>query len=605
MKNSIGTRPWRDRFKGAAIALLTHRHLPWLAALLGVVLSLPALGVGLAMDDYYHRVVLLEVPGFRELLGPPGDMFRFFRGDPARTLREMDVGFFPWWTDPEIKGEFLQALTVLTHRLDYRLWPDSVVLMHLHSLSWYAMLVGATALLYRRIMGRTVPAGIAALLFAIDHAHGTPVGWIANRNSLVAATFGISAVIAHDAWRRGGNRGGLILGPALFAAALFSKEEGIAGFAYLLAYGLVFDPAGWRRGLLSVLPYVATILVWRTLRDSWGYGVSNVALYIDPLDDPARFMRAALGRAPILLLGQWGLPPSDVAVVSGPWGRAVLLAFALLFLAWLIAAMAPLLRTDRTARFWALGMAFAAIPLCAIEPMDRLLTSVGPGAFGLLALFWAAVFDPERRLGPVGWRRIARPLARLLIVIHLVIAPLALLFRAGNPIGPRPIEQSWYVRAPLGPEIEGRTIVVVNARSPAHAGYLVLQRAARGMPIPRHIRVLAPAIPAVTIRRPDDRTLTIRPDGGYLRWALDRVFRSERREMLPGHRVALTGMTAEVTEVTPDGRPAEVAFHFDVPLEDGSLIWLCDRGGTFERFTPPSIGQEQRIVVGGLLSRPR
>src|SRR5579883_2524777 len=237
--------PRRERIKGAAIALLTHRQLPWLAALLGIVLTLPGLGVGLAMDDYYHRVVLLERPEFRELLGPPSDMFRFFRGDPARTLREMDVGFFPWWTDPEIKGEFLQALTVLTHRLDYRLWPDSVVLMHLQNLFWYGALIVATAWLYRRIMGPTVTAGVAALLFAIDDAHGTPAGWIANRNSLVAATFGISAVIAHDAGRRGGNRAGMILGPALFAAALFSKEEGIAGFAYLLAYALMFDPSGW------------------------------------------------------------------------------------------------------------------------------------------------------------------------------------------------------------------------------------------------------------------------------------------------------------------------------------------------------------------------
>jgi hypothetical protein len=600
-----GMVPRRDRLKGAAVALLTHRRLPWLVALLGVVLSLPALGVGLAMDDYYHRVVLLEMPEFRELLGPPGDMFRFFRGDPARTLREMDAGFFPWWTDPEIKGEFLQALTVLTHRLDYRLWPDSIALMHLHNLLWYGALIAAAALLYRRIMGPTVTAGVAALLFAIDDAHGTPVGWIANRNSLVAATFGVSAVIAHDAWRRGRSRVGMVIAPALFAAALFSKEEGIAGFAYLLAYALAFDPAGWRRGGLAVLPYVGMILVWRTLRDRWGYGVANVGLYIDPLDEPVRFVLAALGRAPILLLGQWGAPPSDLAVLLGPWGRAILLAVALLFLAWLIAAIVPLLRTDRTARFWALGMTFAAIPLSAIEPMDRLLTAVGPGAFGLLALFWAAVFNPEHRPEAAGWRRMALPLARLLIVIHLVIAPLALPLRAGNPIGPRPIERSWYVNAPLGPEIRGRTVAVVNARSPAHAGYLMLQRAAWGMPIPRHIRVLAPAMPAVTIRRPDDRTLVVRPEGGYLRWPLDRVFRSERREMALGHRVSLTGMTAEVTEVTPDGRPAEVAFHFDVPLEDDSLIWLCDRGGIFEPFTPPAMGQAVTIEVGGLWPRPR
>ena len=74
--------------------------------------------------DYYHRTVLLGTLRFRDLFGPPVEMFRFFRGDPIRTGRVMDFGLFPWWTDPTIKGEFLQALTVLTHRLDYALWPD-------------------------------------------------------------------------------------------------------------------------------------------------------------------------------------------------------------------------------------------------------------------------------------------------------------------------------------------------------------------------------------------------------------------------------------------------------------------------------------------------
>ena len=67
---------------------------------------------------------------YRELLGPPAEMFRFFRGDPMRTGRIMDIGAFPWWTDPTLKAEFLQALTVFTHRLDYALWPDSPPLMH-------------------------------------------------------------------------------------------------------------------------------------------------------------------------------------------------------------------------------------------------------------------------------------------------------------------------------------------------------------------------------------------------------------------------------------------------------------------------------------------
>jgi hypothetical protein len=99
----------------------------------------------------------------------------------------------------------------------------------------------------------------------------------------------------------------------------------------------------------------------------------------------------------------------------------------------------------------------------------------------------------------------------------------------------------------------------------------------------------------VTIRRLDERTLAIHPKGGFLRWALDRVFRSERRELAIGDRVKLTGMTVTINSLTADGRPDEATFRFDVPLESPSLLWLCFRAGSFEPFTPPAVGQEAEI----------
>jgi hypothetical protein len=101
------------------VKLLTHKNLPLLLTVLAVVLAAPALGGGWVFDDYYHRTVLLGTPEFRDLFGAPDEMFRFFRGDPERTTRVMDLGFFPWWTCPGLKAEFCQVLTVWTHRLDY------------------------------------------------------------------------------------------------------------------------------------------------------------------------------------------------------------------------------------------------------------------------------------------------------------------------------------------------------------------------------------------------------------------------------------------------------------------------------------------------------
>src|SRR5262249_26212026 len=156
--------------------------------------------------------------------------------------------------------------------------------------------------------------GAAALLFAVDDAHGTAAGFIANRNILIAATFGVSALIAHDRWRRDGSRLSALLAIVLLAATLFTKEEGIGGCAYLVAYGLFADPAGWWRGCLALSPHAAVVVGWRAIRASWGYGVQNMGIYIDPLTDPARFVTAVAERVPLLMLGQWGPIPAESAL---------------------------------------------------------------------------------------------------------------------------------------------------------------------------------------------------------------------------------------------------------------------------------------------------
>jgi hypothetical protein len=576
-------------------SLLLMRHLPAATAVLSVLLALPALQVGWVLDDYYHRTVLLQRSRLCDLLGPPSDMFRFFRGDPERTGQLIDLGLFPWWTDPGLKGEFLQALTVLTHRLDYVLWPDSPVLMHAHSLIWLGAAVAVTACFYRRILGATWVAGIAALLFAVDDARGATIGFLANRNALVAATFGVSALIAHDRARRDGSRLAAILAPLLLLAALFSKEEGIGTCAYLAAYALFIDPGGKWRASLALLPYVVAVIVWGALRAHWGYGVRDMGLYIDPLTDTGRYVTAAISRLPILLLGQWSPIPADLGTVLRPPFSAALWWFAMGLLGVLFLAMVPVLRRDAGARFWAAGMLFAAIPVSATMPGDRLLTFVGVGAAGLLAQFWGFTFAAAGTPANSCWRVPVKAVAWFLVAVHAVIAPITLPLRAGNPLGPGWVERRLYVGTALGPELSGRTVVIVNAPSPVQASYLILRRELAGQSVPRHTRVLAPAIPSVSIHRVDERTLAIRPRGGYLRWVLDRVFRSERRRFALGEEVRLTGMTVTVSSLTADGRPAEAMFRFDVPLESPSLIWLCFRGAGFEPFKPPAVGQAVEI----------
>jgi hypothetical protein len=228
-------------------------------------LALPSLWVGLQLDDFTIRAAVQERELAEGVSGSRWEPFTFLDGDPRRTRKAMDLGLLPWWTDPECRLAFWRPLTAVTHILDYRVWPDWPWLMHLQSLLWFALLLWATSVLYRRLIGRTHAAWIAALaalLFALDDAHAFPAGWLANRNSLLAGLFGVLALVAHDRWRRDGWRAGALGAPLALLAGLLAKEATVSAGGYLLAYALFLDPAGWRSRWASLLPYLVIGAAW-------------------------------------------------------------------------------------------------------------------------------------------------------------------------------------------------------------------------------------------------------------------------------------------------------------------------------------------------------
>ena len=584
----------RGRLRRLVHAGLTYRRLPLLLAAAGMLLALPALWAGLIADDFFHRRALVDAGGLGGLRHSSAEMFRFFDGDPAHFREMLERGFLPWWTYPGIKGAFWRPLTATTHWLDYRLWPDSPALMHLHSILWYGALVLVAGRMYRRLMPSALGAGLAALLYAVDHTHAMPVAFLANRSTLISALFGVLALLAHDRWRRDRRLSAALIAPVMLLHSLLAKEEGLAACAYLAAYALFLDRGKVRQRCLSLLPSVAVVVGWRILWVLRGYGIADVGLYVDPLTDPLRYVAAVVERLSYLLLGQWAGPPSEIylmdtllgsAAVQAVWWAGVGFPVLLAVILW------PLLRRDAIARFWALGMLLSLLPVCATFPADRLLVFSGLGAMGLLARFLEGVFgrvawQPGGRV----WRKAAVTLGGLLVLVHVVIAPAALVARSARPGGPKIVEQ-FAVRVPLDTAIEQQDVVLVNPPSVLYAAYFPAEREAAGLSLPRRVRILAPGITGVTVERRDAHTLLIRPAGGYFVWSFDRLLRGERHPLKVGDRVALSDMTAEVTAAKPDGQPTEASFRFVVPLEDASLRWLCWRDGAWGPFTPPAVGE--------------
>ncbi len=569
----------------------TGRRWPWVVAAAGLLLTLPSLWGGLVLDDHFNRMVITQPEVYADALPGPLDTYNFFGNDPERNRQIIDRGLVPWWTDANLSLGFWRPITSLTQWLDYKVWPNPVWAMHLHSVLWYAAVVFAATMMFRRFMGVTVAAGLAALMFAVDESHGVPVGFLANRNSVIACLFSVLALIAHDRWRRDKQGAMAFIGTLMFALALLSAEAGAAALAYLAAYALCFDHGVWHKRLTSLTPYLVVLIAWRIAWAAMGYGVSESILYTDPLSEPLTYLTWVWREAPLMIDGQFLLPGPELLVVAwavwpGSWWLIAALAGVIAMAIW------PMVRTDRTARFFAIGTLLSLIPACATLPQNRNLMFVGIGACALLGL-WLTQYMPR-----LSWRCTAKLAGGCLVVLHLIIAPLLMLGMARYPMGPQP--QPNPVEHPPGLDaLAGRDLFIVNHPAPMVMYHTLGQRAAEGRPTPAHARVFSHAWAPVTVERLGPKELRVRCETG-----LPDVFSyviADKLDHLPvGDSLALTGVTLTVADTDDTGLPTELRCAFDRPLEDESSVWLCWRNGGFEPFTPPAVGQSVELPAMGL-----
>jgi hypothetical protein len=249
-------------------------------------------------------------------------------------------------------------------------------------------------------------------------------------------------------------------------------------------------------------------------------------------------------------------------------------------------------------------------------PSDRLLVPCGLGAMGLLAQVIHRIVFSESPDGILSWKRgFFRGVAVLLIVIHLVFAPLALPVRAWSPAW---LGDSLYRAAgafPFDDSLKQQDAIMVNGPCAYLGGFFIpVLKGLEGKPTPAHTRVLTSGIYPVELTRTGPKTLLARIDRGLLAHVgdsttskgpfinpgyafqqMDRTFRDQNHPFALGEKIELKGLTMEIVALTDDGRPREVLFHFAVPLEDPSLRWFQWVGERYVPFKPPSVGQSARL----------
>ncbi|HVU01821.1 MAG TPA: hypothetical protein VHE30_08715, partial [Polyangiaceae bacterium] len=511
-------------------------------------------------------------------------------GDPAQNHWLVEQGLAPWWTYDRLLLSFFRPVSALTHHVDYALFPDSPVLMHAHSLLWFFAVVYAATLVYRGVLGTTVAAGFAAFLYAVDHNHGLPVGWIANRNALPAIFFGLLSLRAYQAGR-GGSRGAALAGPFLFLLGLLAGEVTLGALAYMVAYAFTLDEEKPASRATALAPYLVTVVVWRLVYNALGYGARGSGLYLDPVHEPVAFAAALVRRIPLLTLGQMGLPPAEAYYFVAEGLRPLVYGAAVLGTIVTVVVVWPLARADRVARFWTFG-ALLSLPLaCTAYPHGRLLFFVGLGAMALVAIlvrdaFARAAWLPLQPL----WHVVAQPYLAATMGLHAFLSPFLLSLNVcsvatTSGIATRAVPDA--MRAVTSPEDE---LFVLNAPEYFSVNLIPFFARLEHRTEPKRLRMLSIGPVPLEVHRKAPNVLDVHFVGGLLADPLSQLYRSARLPMNVGDTVKLEGFTVEVTAVTEDGRPERASFTFAEPLENPRYRFLSWAGETYARFTPPPIG---------------
>ncbi len=566
------------------------------AAWLALLLALPSVWSGFQIDDWWMRAAALDPPGLDSAFAPDdGSLFRIADGNPARTRRLIDIGLLPWWCPEDFKLWFWRPASEWTHQLDYLLWPDEPARMHLQSLLWFGAWILCASLWFRRFMSVPWAAGLAGVLFALDDSHSLPACWLAARNSVLAALCGTGCLLLHDAWRRGCApwAGGLAV--LALGLALLCKEAAIGIFAYLLAYAVFLDPGHLRSRVGSLIPYVLVVAAWQVAYRMRGFGVVGSAMYFDPANSPLAILGVVFRRAPILLLSQWALPPAETIWILGSFGRQALWSIAVVLMALLFYLLIPLLRADRIARFFFAGMMLAVVPACLGMMSSRQLEYVGLGAAGLLALLLRFLFRKSRSEKRTSERCVYRFLLHSLVAIHLVISPITFVMTHRYFTRACAAQDAALVQESMsGPELAGKTVILLNPTQASHSTYLLIRLALAGQALPARVWSLVPGRglkQRVRVGRRDERSLDVQVDGGI---PVD-LERGPGNPLRPGDRIVLDGMVVHITATGQGHAPTTMVFEWPEPLESSAIVWLRMQEGRYVPWIPPAVGAPPEV----------
>jgi hypothetical protein len=287
-------------------------------------------------------------------------------------------------------------------------------------------------------------------------------------------------------------------------------------------------------------------------------------------------LRAVIERSPVLWLGLLAYPPAELQpFVTESWINFIWISAGLLCTTWFLILTFPTIQRNKHLQFLLVGAVLATLPVCSSLPANRLLFFIGLGVMPVLATY---LTDPGGRALPKKW----------IWSIHLALAMVMLPWTSYSPKLFGNIEET-VLAAPIKP-----TVVIVSAPSAFHADFFGLIRRRYGVGAPERILNLGAGLSPMEITRMDANTLLVTRRQSFIS-GFDAVFRGYAHLMSQGTIVSLNGIQITVREITWDGRPTLVEFHFAEPLESLNYQWLVWTYAGLVKWEIPKIGESDSI----------
>ena len=623
---------------------LASRNALRVALALGVLATLPALGVGLVHDDLMQRLALEgAVPGYAR---GPHELYDFTGSDPGGTRAMIEAGYFPWFTDPALSLRFFRPLSSLLLALDVALFGRAALPAHVHSLLWFVLIACAAAAIFRRVLSPRA-ATLATLVYVLAGAHADTTAWLAARHTLVGAALGALAVWAHVAGRtqagraqagraqagrtqagrpQGRSRIALLAVPALLVGMLAS-ETALGAVVFILLYELIVSEGPRRERVVAALPVLALGLAHLAFYVLSGYGTKESGAYISPFDDPGAFAGAIVSRGALLVAELYGALPSlitsmlEPAQVPGAIYGALAAAGCALVLyrgrdrraersdgrptsaAVCRGRDAVAQRSDpcdrlaegegRALLWLGLSSVVCLAPMVGgvvggrLLPLSLVGSAAVVGAAIVLAFELASKTTVARRLG-FGAIGVA------LVLLHLGFSPLVRLSMPSFLANVGEAERELARRADAGECREGSTGYLLTGADPVLSLYaapaLLYYEPEKAAWLSR-MRVLsmAPHAQELTVTGADRFELRVL-DGPREANLFETVYRDA--PLSRGHRVQAGELTATVLEVER-GLPTHVAFEVEGGLE--SICFLTWRDGQLAALPTPELGRSRSL----------